>query len=199
MIDLSRLCSIVDCFTTFFNAIHSDDGSTQPFIKVTQLLKGSGIEEIKEVVKEVLKEARPHVTTTNTNSPHHNTTNATTNNIHLHISINHEHLKHFDVHTYQQFIDERLSEEVGCKTLTLAILHAFEEFIRTNSISPKGHIKGGSMSSYGYSYSFKTEFVNVIEDAFNIKQKKLKGYPNEDNLKSPKGFEGVRLTSVQHS
>jgi hypothetical protein len=72
-------------------------------------------------------------------------------------------------------------------------MNTFEDFIKVKNITPKQYIKGGSASSYFYSFPFKAEFIKVIEDAFELTQKKLKGSPNDANYKLARGFEGITI------
>lgn len=187
-IELSKLIKVVRCFTTFVNQMKHDD-IFDSITDITEKLQTN----IKTTVQDIVYQDSQNISTTNNTNSFNNTTNNTTNNnnVNINISINTSNLKFFDEDIYKQFINDRLSSKDGCKTLTNIMINAFENYINTHNISPKQHIKGGSASSYFFALPFKKEFIQVIQDAFELKQKKLKGFPNEANLKNPKGFEGI--------
>jgi prophage antirepressor-like protein len=197
--ELSKLIDIVYCFTTFVNQIVSDDDNHSINEVTKKLLSNMTVttEDLKEIIKEELKEVSHPPTPMPQNITNNNDQSTTNNNTTINITINTKDLKFFDPETYKTFIEEHLRLDDTSKAITQTLINAFVKYTESKEIKPKKYIKGGGAQSYYFAKDFKDEFVKVLEETLDRSQIKLKFLENGKEKCAPRGFHGVKMLHTE--
>lgn len=96
------------------------------------------------------------------------------------ISINH----------YENYFKHIKVVQNNSKILTKDLLKHFHEYLITNNIIEKNdYIKENSYNTHGFDERFKTEFINIFNNTFKLKEKRFR----TGTTKTNRGYSGITI------